>query len=321
MPAESLHHCIGSARRAVVIATLLCTPALAGCRRGEPALARGDRLWADSAYRAALAEYRLAERQRGAGEAVLARLAHAYSQTDQWDRAREVYQRLLSRAPEYSDQAIFDYITLAQRALRRGDVYGAAGATEAALELRPELEVAELLVPLARYYVQTGDARRATDFYQRALAQAAPDSVPDLLYEMAEVQRAQGNCREAVSYFEAFQQRAQGGFTAATPAAGRTRAGEARWHIGRCSFELAREARAGGQLGPALQYLDRVLQLGVPENLQDQAWFERGEILLTVGRPDEALVAFRKVLELNPARTGQLVERAQRRIDEIRFGP
>jgi hypothetical protein len=64
-----------------------------------------------------------------------------------------------------------------------------------------------------------------------------------------------------------------------------------------------------------------VLELGVPENVQDQAWFERGELLRELNRPQEALEAYHRVLELNPLRTGQLVERTQRRIDEIRFGP
>ncbi len=71
----------------------------------------------------------------------------------------------------------------------------------------------------------------------------------------------------------------------------------------------------------ALAHYGRMIDLGEPENLLDRAWFERGEILYNAGRFDEALEAYRTVLERNPSRTGQLVERAQRRIDEIRFGP
>jgi tetratricopeptide (TPR) repeat protein len=54
--------------------------------------------------------------------------------------------------------------------------------------------------------------------------------------------------------------------------------------------------------------------------VQDQAWFLRGEIHFAIGDRDAALEAYHRVIELNPARTGQLVRRAQRRIDEIRFG-
>ena len=70
----------------------------------------------------------------------------------------------------------------------------------------------------------------------------------------------------------------------------------------------------------ALALFDRVIALGVPENLLDQAYFERGETLYGIGRFDQALESYRQVLERNPTRAGQLVERAQRRIDDIRFG-
>ena len=73
---------------------------------------------------------------------------------------------------------------------------------------------------------------------------------------------------------------------------------------------------AGAQLGRALA----MIALGVPQNLLDQAWFQMGEILLAQGKRDQALPAYQKVLDLNPARTGQLVQRAQQRIDQLRFG-
>ncbi|MGH7554417.1 MAG: tetratricopeptide repeat protein, partial [Longimicrobiales bacterium] len=85
-------------------------------------------------------------------------------------------------------------------------------------------------------------------------------------------------------------------------------------------FMLGRRLRQAGDLELALRRLDTVIELGVPQNIQDQAWFERGETLLALGRPTEALPCYIRVLELNSARTGQLVERAQRRIDELRFG-
>ena len=63
-----------------------------------------------------------------------------------------------------------------------------------------------------------------------------------------------------------------------------------------------------------------LIDLGVPENLLDEAWFLRGDILYALGRNDEALVAYQRVLDLNPTRSGQLVDRATRQIDIIRFG-
>jgi tetratricopeptide (TPR) repeat protein len=167
-----------------------------------------------------------------------------------------------------------------------------------------------MAAPLARYYATTGAPERAIEFYERALTQATPDSAPALLFELGEVHDALGNCDDAIGFFNAYRTRSRRG----------ERADQARWRVGNCSFLLARRERQAGDLEAALRYLDTVIDLGVPENVQDQAWFERGEVLLALDRRAEALTSFMRVLELNRARTGQLVERAQRRIDELRFG-
>lgn len=289
---------------------LLTVLVVVGCGREEPALERGDRLWAQSDYDAALAEYRLAMAQTES-EQTLGRVAHAYIVTGQFERAREVYDRLLQRAPDHIDQAVFDYVTAARTARDRGNRYGMAIAVEAALALRPGLPVDDMAAPLARYYVTTGDSDRALDFYQRALSQASPDSVPALLFELGELHETRGDCEEATGYFSAYRARAPRG----------PRIDDARWHIGNCAWRLGRERMQENEPALALGFFDTLIDLGVPQNLLDDAWFERGEALLSLGRRDDALYAYAQVLELG--RTGassQLVERAQRRIDQIRFG-
>jgi tetratricopeptide (TPR) repeat protein len=303
--------------------------AMAACGDPEDARLRGDRLWADSNYTGALSEYRLALRYAGGDDEILARVAHAYIRTGQAERARESYERLLARAPEYADQAVFDYLTLARRAARRGDRYGMAAATEAALALRPGLPLPDLAAPLARYYAASGEPERALAFFDRALALAPPDTMTQLLFEVGLVHEARGSCQEAIGYFHDFERRLAAGRGAITPgeresaarvAARANRLAEARWHRGNCALRLARGHHQEGRLAEALGQYEVVVELGVPENLQDQAWYERGEILFAMGRFDEALASYLRVLELTPARTGQLVERTQRRIDQIRFG-
>ncbi|HEX6308914.1 MAG TPA: tetratricopeptide repeat protein [Longimicrobiales bacterium] len=295
-------------RAAGVLAVLLLLGG-AGCGDSEPAMARGDRMWADSSYTAALAEYRLAYSiRRGTEE--LARVAHAYAVTGQFERARESYDQLIERAPEYTDQAVFDYLTLARRAQARSDRFGMAGAVDAALALRAGLPVGDMAAPLARYYARAGEVDRARDFYERALAYSPPDSVPVLLFDFAQFQEAQGNCVEAIELFSAYRTRRPRG----------EQADQARWNIGNCSFALARQAREQGNPEQALEHLRVTLELGVPQNLMEQAWFERGEALLELGRRDEALEAYIRVLETSRTAGGALAERARQRIDELRFG-
>ena len=185
-----------------------------------------------------------------------------------------------------------------------------AAALEAAFALRPHLRVPALEVPLGRYYREGGDPRRALEFYQRALATSPPGEASNLLYEIGLLNETLGRCDQAIGFFEAYVAREPRG----------QHVSEANWHLGQCAFELGREARQEGMLTRALGYLEIVLELEVPESIQDQAWFERGEVLFALGQYDEALTAYQHVLQLNPARTGQLVERAQRRIEQIRFG-
>jgi tetratricopeptide (TPR) repeat protein len=296
---------------AAAAAALTLALAGVGCwGDAESAVGRGDRFWADSNWTAALAEYRLAAAAREGDPTVLARVAHAYLLAGQFERAREAYDRLMAIDPEWADQAVFDYVTAARRARSRGDRYGMAVAAEAALRLRPGLPLDDMAASLGRYYAAIGEPESALDFFERALTYAPADSVPELLYEIGEVHEARGDCAGAIGFFNAYRSRA--------PRA--PRVDQARWRVGNCSFQLARAARARGEDAVALRHLETMIGLGVPQNLLDQAWFERGEALLALGRHEEALRAYSLVLELGRLRTGQLADRAQQRIDQIRFG-
>jgi tetratricopeptide (TPR) repeat protein len=300
----------GRRLRTVALALSAGAVALTGCRDAETALARGDRLWADSSYSAALAEYRLSYGLRTDSDDVLARVAHAYAITGQFERARESYDALLQQSPRYTDQAVFDYVALARRAQARNDRYGMAGAIEAAIALRPGLPVDDMAAPLARFYARAGETGRAHDFFERALAHAPPDSVPALLFDFAQFHAAQGNCADAVELFNAFRTRVPRG----------EQADQARWNVGNCSLILGREARQANDPQAALRHLQVILDLGVPQNLLDQAWFERGEALLELGRRDEALEAYVRALEHVRTVGGPLADRARQRIDDLRFG-
>lgn len=282
---------------------------LLACGSSEDAMLRGDRYWADSNYVAALAEYRLAARN-GRAEAEQ-RVAHAYIVTGQLDRARRVYDQLVKAEPAALDQALFDYMWLAQTSLERGDRYGAARATEAALELRPELPIPGLALTLARHYSTIGDAERALQFYRRAISSTDPVTRNSLLYEIASLTERNGDCIDALPYFQSFTESSTNADSAT----------EARWRMGTCGLERGRQLREAGELERALEMLAITLNLGAPQNLLDQAWFERGEALMALGRPEDAAYAYERVLDFNAAGRTQLAARASRRLDEIRAGP
>lgn len=286
---------------------------VSGCEGDVSALVRGDRAWARGEWEKALAEYRLALWQSADVSAdsarALVRLAHAYAELGQVDQAREYYARAVEANPEYSDQAVADLVRLARRAFGRGDRLAGALAAEAALQLRPGLTLPGLDLPLARYYAGSGRYGEAIPYLERALASAPRDSAPGLIYELALAYEELGDCERALTFFERYR-----GLTS-----WRARQG-VEWHMGNCSLELGRAARARGRDAEALSYLQTVIRLGEPRNRLDEAYFETGEILLARGERDAALDAYRKVLEVSATGRGPLVERAERRIEEIRFG-
>ncbi|MDF2697773.1 MAG: hypothetical protein K0S65_6156, partial [Labilithrix sp.] len=71
-------------------------------------------------------------------------------------------------------------------------------------------------------------------------------------------------------------------------------------------------------LNRALELINRTVEVGEPRYIQAQAWFEKGEILAELGDCQGAMEAYAQVRYADQA--GSLIDRAQSRFDEIRFG-
>lgn len=292
----------------------LAALALAGCQSRhteDNAVRRGDQAFALGNFEEALAEYRLAVRQGADDPYVGARVAHTYAKMGRVDDAGAYYVEAASREPDLAGQAVSDLMLLAREAQSTGDRFAMASAVETALRIQPGIGVGTMSLPLARHYFLTGEYGRALPFYQKALAEAT-DSVPAVVFEVGQAYEEIGDCRHALVYFERFRDMVR-----------RWERGEVDWYIGSCAFRRARELRsqrslAEGQLEEALALITRATEVGEPRNIQAQAWFERGEILSEMGACEEAMEAYAQVRYADQA--GSLIERAQDRFDEIRFG-
>ena len=278
----------------------------------ESALARGDEAFAQGNYDEALAEYRLAVRQGADDPTTLARVAHTYTLLGRVDDAGTYYRDAAARDADLTDQAVADLMGLARNSRADGDRFAMATAVETALELRPGLGVGDMALPLARHYFSNGEFSRALPFYQKAMAEAT-DSTPEVVFEVGQAYDEVGDCQHALVYYERYREMIR-----------RWQRDEVDWHIGSCSFALAQEYRAqrygvsDDDLELALTLVERTLTVGEPRNLQAQAWFEKGEILSDLGRCQDSMDAYAQVRYVDPG--GGLVERAQDRFDEIRFG-
>jgi len=298
--------------RPMLRSALLLMAVLAACTRAdeENAVRRGDQAFAQGIFEEALAEYRLAVRQGADDPETAARVAHTYALMGRVDDAGAYYKDAVAREPQLADQAITDLMHLAGSAHAAGDRFAMATAVETALEIQPGIGVGDMGLALARHYFTNGEYGRALPFYQWALA-GARDSLPEIVFEVGRAHEEIGDCERALLFFERFRQMVRP-----------SERGEVDWYIGTCAFNMARDL-GGGTLGPqqlerALELIDRTVEVGEPRNIQAQAWFEKGEILAELGRCQEAMESYAQVRYADQA--GSLVDRAQSRFDEIRFG-
>ena len=295
-------------RRRAILAVVLSFSAF-GCGTDpaeETAQQRGDRAFARGDYEDALAEYRLSLLREDPGIRGSVRAAHAYAVMGRVDEARSLYEEAAMKDSLHADQAVSDLVALAKRAHANGDRYEMASAIEAAQHFRPGVVVEELALPLARHYSETGQNARARPLYLRALG--TDPTNPGIIFETALAHEEIEDCGGALIYFDKFETLAP------------RRSAEVRWHVGRCSFQLARELRGQGAAAEALEYLDVVLELREPRTHLPQAYFDKGEILVELGDCAAALAAYRAVSSAVGTGYAALARRALNRIDEIRFG-
>lgn len=318
----------------VVAAAVLAVLAVGCADSGRAALERGDRLAASGQSEPAIAEYKLARRQSGETPEVLLRLAHAYAEQGDVDEALRHYRVLVVRDSSFRYQAAADLSAAARRALERGNREGMARALQPLVEMGLGLVPADLRLTLARHRWREAEFADALPLYLSVLSDSAeagsdgtddgsagsagagaspvvPDLDPVVRYETARAYEELGGCRQALPHFARYLEET---------GRGAPERDGARWHYGRCLYETAREDRERGRPRAALENLERMIALGAPQTLLEQAHFLQGELHLALGDRERALEAYERVLALNPSRTGILVRRAEQRIRDIRYG-
>lgn len=295
--------------RALVAAALLGVVACGG--PSEESLERGDRLLGAGELESAIAEYKLALRQGGESAPVLLRLGQAYARHGDVEETIRYYEPLLETDSSHMYQMAGDLIGLARDALARGARENVARALRPLLEVSVGLVPVDLRLALARHYWQDGDYAAALPLYLSSLTEGGEEIPAAVHFETGRAYEEMGGCLEALEYFSVYLEAA---------ARDAPQVPSARWHYGSCLFEMAETDHAAGRPRAALEKLDRMVRLGVPQTLLDRAHFLRGELLLAMGEQERALDAYREVLRLNPTRSGSLVQQAEGRIRQIRFG-
>ena len=273
---------------------------------------KGDRLMAAVQVDAAIAEYKLAQRQLGDDPEVLLRLGSAYSQRGDVEGSLSYFRQALAVDTSYRYRIASELIDLARGALRRGSLDNMARALQPLQDDGLGLISEDLKVSLAGYYQEQGDYGQALPLYLFLLdSQDGADSLlSDVWFQTGHAFKEMGGCSEALRYFETFLEFE--GLSGASLTA-------ARWEYGECLYEVADEQATSGQRGEARLKLDRLIAQGVPRTVLDRGHFLRGELRVLAGELSAAQEDFQAVLDLNPSRTGRLAQLAEQRLREIRY--
>lgn len=284
---------------------------LIGCGADDQdAVARGDRLAGEGRVDEAIAEYKLALRQRGEEPLVLLRLGHAYAGRGDVDASLRYFNRLLDMDSTYTYQVAADLVEAATVARDEGALDNMARALQPVQRLGIGQIPEDLKLDLARYYQESGDPGSALPLYLSALGDSEEEPPKRVWFETARSFQELGGCGEALGYYRNFL--AGRGQDPGDRAA-------AQWEYGTCLLEVAEAEVERGRTGSALANLDLLIELGVPRGVLDRAHFQRGGIRLDNGDAAGAREDYETVLALNPARTGPLVQMAEERLREIRY--
>jgi tetratricopeptide (TPR) repeat protein len=289
-----------------LMVTFGCTP----LSEEGTSITRGDQAFAKGDLEEALAEYRLALTQGAGDSETFARVAHTYVLLGRVDEGREYYAKAVAEDSTLADQALSDFVRLAREEARAGDRYGMASAVETALDFQPGISLEDLALPLAQHYSNVGEYSRALPYFQKTLGSIDPDSLPEVLFQTAVAYDEVGDCESAVIYYEDYRGRLNRNASRS----------EVNWRLGNCSFELALRSWEDGEDEDALGFLDTLLDVGEPRNRLARGYFLRGEILGSRGECEAAIEAFQEVPVMDPSGSSVVVDSAEIRIDQIRFG-
>lgn len=286
----------------------LCASVLWACVRGTNHERLGDRRYAEGAWVDALAEYRLAARQRKPSLELRAKLGAAALRSGALGEAVAAYAELAVADPaSATGEAAEGLLRTARAALAARDVEALRGAVGALRTVSPQ-HLVLLGGTLAGALDPEREGAQTTDLFLAAAGQAGA-SADSLIALWAGSAARSGRCDAAGPAFEALARRA------ASTALART----ARGGLAGCRVESGRAALAAGRLEEAEAAFRAAVQLGTPDSTVRLAWVLIGDTRWAGGDTALALEAYYKAIagaeEDNP-----IALRAQEQIRRLTGG-
>jgi hypothetical protein len=259
--------------------------ALLGCRQTADHERIGDRRYAEGAFRDALAEYRLAARQRSAGPQLLAKVGLAALRAEALPEAGEAYAQLARTDAAGRAEAAEGLLRTARRAIAARDLVALRRAVAGLHEVAPS-RLGELGAALS--LVVDTERRSAADeeLLLAASARSEPAAADSLLVAWAELVAAAGRCDEAQAGHDAVRRRS--GATLARPA---------RDALAGCRVEQGRRALGEGRLAEAEAAFLATVEGGGADSTVRLAWLLAGDTRWAGGDTVGAVSAYGRAIQ------------------------
>ena len=297
-----------AAHRSGLLAAVFAAAVLSACTVRTDHERLGDRRYAEGAWVDALAEYRLAARQRRASLELRTKLGAAALRAGALTEAVTAWKQLAANDASAAGEAVDGLVRTARAAAAARDVQALRQAAEALVALAPQ-RLGEALGPSLVAALEAEGVALPDDLLLVAAAQT-PAAADSLVSVWAENSARAGRCPEAAAAWAGLLRR------------GRGAALERRAHAGMaaCRLDEGRDLLASGKLEEAELALREATLAGTPDSLVRLAWVLIGDARWAAGDSTLAADAYRKATE-GGAEDDPVVQRALAQLQRLAGNP
>jgi tetratricopeptide (TPR) repeat protein len=244
----------------------------------------GDRRYADRSFIDALAEYRLALRQRAPSAELRAKFAAAALHVGALQEAVRAYRDLAKKEPASGEEAAEGLMHAAALAIDGRDLAALGQAVAGLREVQPDRPLGALAAALGASFEPGGRPADALDLLLQAAAVSRPAAADSLLV-------LYGDVNVQLTQFDAAQ-RAYESVLRRGPAPALARA--ARSGLATCAVERGRDALGAGLLDDATEWFRAAIGYGEPDSIVRMAWLLTGDARWASGDSGDAVEAYRR---------------------------
>ena len=232
-------------------------------------------------------------------------LGYCYFGKNEYDEAKDYFKNSLDIDSLFRDSIINIYTNAAKKALKISELPKALQFYKTLADLIPDYKQADNLFLVADLNFQQGNYPGALLGYLRAfeidsISETARKSVRNFLKSLIECDSLKLALKIAIKEYK------------------RSKTSENILILGEINYLIGQKLYVLGMRDSAVVFFKEVIANQEPKSLVDDACFYLGETYYQQGNFSQALDYYKKVLRLNPYQKGELVQKSQARIKEIK---